>query len=60
MIHRKQDATRTPTLAIKSDSDYKLESKFMVDTEEKAQRKAIKPDSSAALINLTTAGHSDF
>jgi len=36
MIHRKKDATRTPTLAIKSDSDCKFESKFMVDTEEKA------------------------
>ena len=60
MIHLKQGATRTPTLAIKSDSDYKFESKLMVDTEEKAQRKAMKPDSSAAIINLTTAGHSDF
>jgi len=58
-----QKSPKTPTLAIKIDSNYKMhmeESKLLALTDEKAPIAGKKPESSAALLNLTTAGQTEF
>lgn len=58
-----QKSPKTPTLANKTDPDNKItleESKLLALTDEKRLIAGKKPESSAAMFNLTTAGQTDF